>query len=250
MPFHEYNKRITTFHVPVLVMEPENSRGTVLLYHGLGAAKEVQRKEMVWLAEAGFTAVCVDAPHHGERDDSLLEMMAPMSDAEAHPRFIKIVREAIAEIPALVDHCLLDYPGSVGISGISLGGFISFGAVPVEPRIKAAVPIIGSPDWTPKSGTPSTEMRRLMEHAPVRFPDHFAPCALFGANAGKDISVPPAASRAFFQTLHKAYRHFPERLKYVEYHESEHMMREQDWHDLWRQVIDWFARFLATEESG
>jgi hypothetical protein len=249
MGIHEFKTRVTTSKVPILVMEPESSRGTVLLYHGLGAAKEVQRKEMVWLAEAGFTAVCVDAPHHGERDDGLLEAIGQMSDAEAHPRVMNIVREAIAEIPVLVDHCMSEYSDNVAIAGISLGGFVAYGAVPVEPRLKAAVPILGSPDWAPKNGEPSSEMRQLLEQAPVHFPDRFPPCAVFGANAGKDIFVPPAASRAFFQTLDKMYQDFPDRLKYVEYPESEHFMREQDWNDLWRDVIDWFGRFLGPEAT-
>lgn len=249
MSIREFKTRVTTSGVPVLVMAPERCKGAVLLYHGLGATKEVQRKEMAWLAEAGFAAVCVDAPHHGERDDGLLEAIEEMSDADAHPRVLNIVREAIGEIPELVDHCMREYSNNVGVCGISLGGFIAYGAIPAEPRLKAAAPILGSPDWKPKDGEPSDELRQLLEQSPARFPDLFAPCALFAANAGKDIFVPPAASRAFVETLQKVYRHFPERLRYVEYSESEHFMREQDWNDLWRQIIDWFDRFLA-ERNG
>ncbi|HSP05560.1 MAG TPA: hypothetical protein VLR94_00195, partial [Acidobacteriota bacterium] len=73
---------------PVLMYEPERGAGTgtVLLYHGLGAAKDVQRTELEWLCAAGLRGVCVDAPHHGERSDGLLDRLA--SAENPHPEFI------------------------------------------------------------------------------------------------------------------------------------------------------------------
>lgn len=248
MELREFKRKIPTplGSAPVLILEPVNQhrKGTVLVYPGLSAAKEVQRKEMIWLAEAGFTAVCIDSPHHGERADGYLEILAPLRDAEAHPKFIRIVQEAIQEIPAIVDYFHERNAQEIGITGISLGGFITYGAVVAEPRLKTAVPILGSPDWSPKKASHDSEMLGIIELAPVQFPEKFPPCALFAANAGKDASVPPAASRDFVSHLRSFYHDFPERLKYQEYPESEHRMREEDWNDLWRQVLDWFDRWL------
>jgi len=229
---------------PALVLEPDHSSGTVLVYHGLTANKEVQRKEMVWMANAGFTAVCVDAPHHGERTDGYLETLSS-AGPDQHFLVIKLVLEAIHEIPTIVDYCIQHFPGNTGITGISLGGLIAYAAPVIEPRLKAAVPILGSPDWSPKGGHASTEMHFLMQQAPVRFPEKFPPCAVFAANAGKDIFVPSQASREFFSVLQNHYRAYPERLNFKEYPESEHMMREEDWNDLWKKVIQWFHRFLG-----
>jgi uncharacterized protein len=231
---------------PSLVIEPlhSHSKATVLVYPGLSAAKEVQRKEMIWLAKAGFTAACMDSPHHGERADGYLEMLAPLKDAEAHPKFIRIVQEAIQEVPAIVDYFLEKNGNEIGITGISLGGFITYGAVVAEPRLKAAIPILGSPDWSPKKASQYSEMLGMVELAPVRFPEKFPPCALFAANAGKDVSVRPAGSRKFVSHLRSFYHDFPERLKYQEYPNSEHMMLEEDWNDLWGQVVEWLNRWL------
>ena len=113
----------------------------------------------------------------------------------------------------------------VGITGISLGGYIAFGAVTADRRIRAAVPILGAPEE-------------------VDDPAKFPPCAVLAANAGKDIYVPPPATRLFMKNLEQYYSAFPERLKYLEYAESEHFMREEDWNDLWREIIRWFQRFL------
>jgi len=232
-------------YAPVLILRPRGHCGTALVYHGLGAGKEVQHKEMVWLAEAGFTAVCVDAPHHGERADGYLEMLTSAETANQHFLVMKLVSEAIQEIPAVVEYCVQQFPGNVCIVGISLGGFIAYGAPVVEPRIKASVPILGSPDWNPKVGHATAELQALMEHAPARFPEKFPPCAVFAANARRDIYVPPRASREFIQTLQNEYQACPERLQYLEYPDSEHMMREEDWNDLWQRVLFWFYRFLV-----
>lgn len=248
MNLREFKIRIPTptGTAPSLVIEPEcaQRKGAILVAHGLGAEKEVQRKEMIWLAEAGFSVVALDAPHHGERKDGYLETLSRQVDSEAHTLAMKIVQEAVTEIPAIVEYCLQRFTRDVGITGISLGGFIAYAAVVAEPRLKASVPILGSPDWSPKAGSPPSATLEFLERAPVRFPHKFAPCALFAANAGKDIFVPPAASREFVLSLQPTYQKFPERLKYIEYPESEHFMREQDWNDLWRQIIEWFDLFL------
>ncbi len=220
-------------------------KGCVLVYHGLGANKEVQRPELTSLAAAGFVAVGVDAPHHGERQDGRLDRLASAA-ADPHYEVMRIVDRAASEIPAIVSFCLRSYPGcNVGVSGISLGGFIAYGAVVADSRIKACVPIIGSPDWSSTEGPNSREMQKLLPRSPVNFPDRFAPCALLAANAGKDTSVPPQAARKFCKTLKSYYNNgSADRLQYIEYPESEHLMRESDWKDLWRQTLAWFEQYL------
>ena len=149
-------------------------------------------------------------------------------------------------VPVLVDFCIQNFGGKVGIAGISLGGFISFAAVPVEKRLSACVPILGSPDWNHRDGRqPDAHLLELMKQAPIHVPQEFPPCALLIANAAKDILVPPQASRVFAEALVPFYAAVPERLHYLEYPESEHMMREQDWVDLWRQIIVWLLRFVT-----
>lgn len=220
-----------------MILQKESSRGpVVLVYPGLGANKEMQRKEAEWLVQSGLRSVCIDSPHHGERADGTLEKLASLSGGEAHAFAIELVREAISEIPAIVNWCEQSLGISrLAITGISLGAYIAFGAVLADPRIHVSVPILGSPDWSP--GFPGKEN-------PIHSPEGFQHCAVLAINAGKDIFVPPAPARSFINELRNTFPREIDRFQYVEYPDSEHMMREQDWYDTWRRAIEWIHRFL------
>lgn len=243
---HEETIRIPIHNaiVPALLVQPSHpSRGTVLLYHGLGAAKEVQRKELFWLGEAGLRGLCIDAPHHGERNDGLLEWLENAENP--HPDFIKIVLEATKEVPELVAHCKSVYGGGVAIAGISLGGFISFAAPMLAKDLVASIPILGSPDWAPRDWRkPTPELQSLMQQSPVRHPSAFAPCPVLAMNAGRDVLVPPGPARTFIDELRAHYAGKEDRVQYREFPESEHMMREEDWIKLWQEAISWLHRFF------
>jgi len=217
-------------------------RGTVLVYHGLGASKEVQRKECEALAEAGLLAVAIDAVGHGER--RFPDFDARMASGQSFHYMLEMVARSSDELPAIVDglEALLGArAGRFGITGISMGGYIAFAAPSREPRLQAIVPVLGSPDW--RLGAWPEEP--LLARSPTLAPQDFAPRALLALNAGRDRRVPPLAARRFVEELRAHYRDTPGRLGYFEYPESEHMMREQDWNDLWSRVVRWMERFLG-----
>lgn len=212
----------------------------VLVYHGLGASKEVQRKELDWLAGAGFLGIAVDAVGHGERRWPDFEERMRADSANA---FLEMVRRTVDEIPALVDHLSERFgPSAFGITGISMGGFITYAAPLVEPRLRAAVSILGSPDWNVGPGTSPSPA--LLEQSPHRFPERYPPLALLALNAGRDVNVPAQHARSFVQRLQPLYAGSPERLAYHEYPDAEHFMPEAEWNDLWGRTVDWFRRFL------
>lgn len=217
-------------------------RGTVLVYHGLNASKEVQRKECEALAEAGLLAVAVDAVGHGERRFPNLD--AQLSSSYVFHNLLDMVNRSANEVPAIVgalEGLLGSRVGRFGLVGISMGGYIAFAAAAREPRLAAIAPVLGSPDW--RIGAWPDDP--LLERSPHLTPQVFAPKALLVLNAGRDRSVPPTASRRFVEELRPHYRDVPDRLDYREYSESEHAMREQDWNDLWPRVVRWMERFLG-----
>ncbi|MBI5487406.1 MAG: alpha/beta fold hydrolase [Deltaproteobacteria bacterium] len=239
--------RVGAARVPVRVIRRAGDKTArpVLLLHGLGAGRETQDKEGTSLAGAGFIAVVVDAPHHGARRSTLLDEIAAARGAAAHELLLRMVREAAAEIPGLVERAAREFGEPVGAVGVSMGAYTALAGAAAEPRLAATVSILGSPDWTcPGEGT-TAAIEAWAREAPVHRPERFPPRPLLMANGGLDVNVPPEAARAFAATLRPLYAAHPDRLVHAEYPLSPHLMREQDWSDLWRRTLDFMCRHLG-----
>ncbi|HPZ08004.1 MAG TPA: prolyl oligopeptidase family serine peptidase [Candidatus Eremiobacteraeota bacterium] len=211
-------------------------RGTILFYHGLKACKETNMKEYLSLAERGFLAVGIDNFAHGERQSSEFENFL-LRSTSAEGTFLDMVCKTVEEVPAIIDELVrkgISDPEKIGICGISMGGYITYGAILADKRIKAATPVLGSPVWM-SSG----------KRSPHNEPKKFFPVALLAQNAGKDESVPPQFAREFHSTLIPYYKEAPERLCYIEYPLSKHFMLETDWNELWNKVLSWFDTFIS-----
>jgi dienelactone hydrolase len=208
----------------------------VLVYHGLSADKEIQRKEIVTLAEAGFLAVGIDAAGHGERRlPDFEERFAGEWKEEIESLFFSLVTETLHEVPAVLDALEasgLAAPDRLALFGISMGAYITYGTIPAEPRVRAAVALLGSPEW-PHPASPHHQA------------DHFFPTALLSITGGKDVDVPPESARAFHSTLEPYYRAAPERLRYLEIPGAPHMMSEADWETAMREAVRWLRCFLG-----
>lgn len=205
----------------------------VIVAHGLGVSKEVQCPELERLARAGFIAVSLDAPHHGERRDGQLELLDAATGAEHHERLIAMIAEAAAEIPLLIEYFRCTFAARVAMIGISMGGFTTFASFMHEPRPDVAIPFLGSPDWR-APGHPDD----VPPAGPVCSPERFFPIPLLAVTAGLDTTVPPAAAVSFLEKLRPLYETKPELLAHIGYPHSEHMMRGDDWDDAWRKAID------------
>lgn len=244
--------RYTLFgSIPVLKVHGEpRPAPVVLILHGLGASSDVQRPELVSLAERGLTAVAIDAPHHGARRDGWLEAMQPLGPPESHVRFLRLLREAVPEISRVIEHLTGEGHGPVGLAGISMGAFIALAAAADDPRVAATVSILGSPSWTPRGGPVTSEMSDLMGYAPVHRPADCVRCPLLMLNAGRDTSVPPGlpgGPRDFAYLLAERFPELRARFTYVEYPASDHFMRPEDWDDLWRRTLSFFEANLLRE---
>lgn len=222
-----YTRRFWIDQIPLIAMARRPGGpypGTVLLYHGLKASKETHLKELEQLAERGFLAIGVDAHGHGER--ALPDLSAFMAEGgDFHGNFLKLVRPTVAEIPHLLARLAsMEQTGPVAVMGISMGGYVAFAAPLVCPRLATVVPILGSPVWEGSQDSPHLR------------PEAFAQVALLAWNAGRDVNVPPGPAREFVARIGK---------EYMEYAESDHFMRPEDWHDGWRRTLEWLERYLS-----
>lgn len=213
-----YTREFWLREIPLLAManRPHGPYpGTVLLYHGLKADKSTHRKELEQLAERGFLAIGVDAHGHGQRSRS----------GSAGAGILDLVRPTVAEIPGLLEGLAsMEQTGPFGITGISMGGYIAFAAPQLSDRLRAVVPILGSPVW------------ERSQDSPHLHPEPYRQTALFAWNAGRDVNVPPGPAREFVARIGQTYREYPE---------SDHFMRAEDWEDGWQRTLDWFQTHLS-----
>lgn len=233
--------RIFLNDIPLLIASGSRTNlkrkaGTVLMFHGLTSSKEKLLPELERLCQSGFLAVGIDNAMHGDRMINDHDNRFSTDNPKIADNFTEAIRLTAREIPFIIN-CLVEMglacEDRIGITGVSMGGFIAYGAVIEEPRIKACAPIIGSPLW-PGKDYPS----------PHRFPDRFFPVALLSQTAGADTTVPPLYARQLHEKLQHFYKNEPEKLAYIEYDGIEHIMPPDVWEKVWSRVISWFTKYL------
>jgi dienelactone hydrolase len=115
-----------------------------------------------------------------------------------------------------------------------MGGYLVYRAVTRMPTLRAAVAMLGSPEWPERADSPHLT------------PEAFHGTALLSITAERDASVPPGEARGFHERL-RAYHPAPERERYVELAGAEHLMGADDWARLMDEATGWLVRWLAPE---
>jgi dienelactone hydrolase len=208
--------------VPLLLVAPAE-RGplpTVFWFHGFNVDKSVNRTEFERLAAAGFLAVGVDAVGHGARRWPNLDEIAAAPREETLTAMRAMANDTAHELPALIDALVregLADPERIAIVGVSMGGYVVYRALAVEPRIRAAVALLGSPDGVP-----------AMQET-----------ALLSITAERDVNVPPDAARALHERL--GWRD----AKSVELAGAEHLMDAEQWERAMDEMLRWVTTYAA-----
>lgn len=121
----------------------------VILLHGTGARKEELLATMRTLADRGFASAAIDSRHHGERittgsgnDQYFAAMLQTYRTGKGGPYLYDTVWDVMRLVDYLGTRADVDAT-RIGIMGISKGGTEAYLAAAVDPRIAAAVPIIG-----------------------------------------------------------------------------------------------------------
>jgi dienelactone hydrolase len=202
----------------------------VLLGHGAGMSKEspfIERLASRRLAEAaGFAAVAIDLPHHGERTPpeeaglSALERRARMGLEAWRERNSQATAEAVADWQATIDAVQkLDAVGDgpIGYFGLSMGTRFGIPLLAAERRISVAV--LGLFGYSAAAGPAALADAARQIEIPVlylmQWDDELFPradaLALFDllatrdktlhASPGGHIQVPPAEVKAAIDFL-------------------------------------------------
>jgi alpha-beta hydrolase superfamily lysophospholipase len=209
---------------PALVAAAPEPRGTVLLLHGLGGDALAHTRELDLIRRAGFTAIGLDAPCHGRRHD-------PERDhrwaTDREGELVRLVHAAGAELPAVVDAVIdAGLPGPIGVVGISLGAYSTWVGLVHEPRIRAAVPLLGSPH------TDHPDSAHLNLHA-------LHGRAILAINAQEDEVVPLGPTGHVMRQLD------PSRAAMRLIAGARHEVPEVDWWLAWGRALEWLDQHLV-----
>jgi dienelactone hydrolase len=135
--------------VPGIAIKPAAARGrlpAVIVLHGTGDSKEGMAPLLEALAARGFLAAAIDGRYHGERaagpNAYPQAILRAYRNGREHPFLYDTVWDAMRLVDYLETRSDVD-KGRIGLMGISKGGMETYLAAAVDPRIAAAVPVIG-----------------------------------------------------------------------------------------------------------
>lgn len=131
---------------------------------------------------------------------------------------LEIADATAAEVPQLVDRLLAHGYERVAIAGVSMGGYIVYRALLLEPRIHAAVAILGSPEALDFS--------------------RFSGRHLLSITAENDENVPPHDARALHAFLGSSTSN------HVELAGAGHLVDAETWDFAIETTIAWLLRTL------
>lgn len=244
--------------VPVLHVvksEKQDARLPLIFFiHGFTSAKEHNLHFGYLLAEAGYRAVLPDALFHGERDKGLSERKLQLS-------FWDIVVRTITEIEEmkndLVSRGLAD-PERIGLAGTSMGGIVTFGALAVYPWVRAAVALMGCPNYSAffdemiEEGKrrqidiplPPTllalEKEKLARYDLSKQPEKLAGRPLFIWHGKADQVVPYAYTYEFYKQIKPLYEGNEDRLQFIaDPHAGHKVTREA-----FLETVRWFRKHV------
>lgn len=214
-------------------------KGCILCYHGLSSSKDDWLHDLEIIAKSGFLVVGIDNVGHGERKDPDFETTYSQSNPDYWRNFVQAVQSTVEEMPILIDELIrLGFANEhkIGGLGVSMGGFILYSAILLEPRLSTVVTLVSSPEWW---GFNHPESPHL--HC-----EKFSNINLLSITGGNDITIPNSFTTDFHNKLEAIFKEYHLRFGHKIYPSSDHLMNP-DWDKAWQQSIAWFEKYLTVQ---
>ncbi len=145
---HGVPVRIFTAIVKPIDDLPRESATGVVIVHGLGGSHKQALPLAERFAARGMITISIDLPGHGGHSTGTVNISATAFIQE-DPRNSLLYHDVIATYRAIT--LLLTFPevdpSKVILTGGSFGGIMTFITSALDPRIKAAIPLIAAGDW-------------------------------------------------------------------------------------------------------
>ena len=248
--------------VPATIYRPRTGgkRPVVFVLHGFGCSKEESAPRLPGLARAGFVAVALDGFLHGRRREPgvFARELADLADPYAIWVHQTCVSRTAGDVSRIIDH-LGDLPQAdpsrVGATGVSMGGCSTLVLACREPRLSAAVSLIGAADfwWDVTKIAPGPEQdafrKRLSPRLhqlvnsldPTRHMAGIRPKPVLLLNGGKDHWIDPRSVEQFARRLRERYYgDGPENVACLVEPDVGHRVTDL----MWARMTAWFARHL------
>ena len=215
----------------------------LLVLHPLGSRKEKMLPGLLAFARAGFRAVSLDTRLHGERPDA--EAREARLQADFFGTSSEMVEGTARDVSRLLDAL---GAGRAAVHGISLGGYIAFAALLLEPRLYTASVAIGSPDWAAPMqafglGPGNPFYDRAVSSSPLALlPAVLPPRPLLMQHGVLDETVSVEGVVALEKALRPLYADAPERLHLELYPSLGHVYPDE----MERRAVEWITRFMQT----
>lgn len=238
--------------IPVLHVRARGLQGpapTILYFHGWSSQKDFNVVPAEVLAIEGFRVIVPEQLHHGERG------ALPDYNAAAKTHFWPVVLNSIHEAALLRDAAVAagwSDPERFGISGHSMGGFISAGVMAQYDWAKVAVLNNGCPcyAWAEEfyrqaagafPADPAT-LDRLRPYDPEQQIGRIAPRPLLLQHGAADGTVPVGGTQRFYALAEPKYAAagHPERLSLTVIENLNHFLTNK----MIEAMRDWFVRWL------
>jgi len=138
--------------IPVIFARPETTKsgGRLALWmHFLGGSKEAMVPFLLRLAEAGVTAVSLDAWQHGQRTDESLDQLMNRAFGQFRRNVWPILGHTTLDAMRVLDWAVDRFqPAELVAGGVSMGGDVSVALAGIDDRIRRVAAMIATPDWT------------------------------------------------------------------------------------------------------
>jgi pimeloyl-ACP methyl ester carboxylesterase len=121
----------------------DGPRPTLCVIHGFGASPYVLNSAffaLPWLYGKGYDVLLYLLPFHGPRRDLLSAVNGSGLFAHGPSHFNEAILQAVHDFRIFVDHLEAAGVTQVGVTGLSLGGYVSALLAAAEPRLRVVIP--------------------------------------------------------------------------------------------------------------